>query len=93
MGFDLSKRAFVATATAAGVIVDLARMPVYLATEARALGDAAWTIAIATAAAVVGTLFGARLLARLPDAAFRPLVATLLAVLGVVMLTQGIRGV
>ena len=33
LGIDLPKRSFVATATAAGLIVDGPRMPVYLATE------------------------------------------------------------
>lgn len=35
LGFDIPKHAFVATATAVGVIVDAARVPVYLATQAQ----------------------------------------------------------
>ena len=91
MGFDMPRRTFVATATAAGVIVDLARVPVYFATESGALASNARTIAIATAGAIAGTFFGTRLLARIPEAAFRPLVAALLAVLGAVMFAQGVR--
>src|SRR5215813_54819 len=33
LGFDVPRHAFIATATAVGLIVDLARMPVYLATQ------------------------------------------------------------
>ena len=33
LGFDVPRHAFVATATAVGLIVDGARMPVYLVTE------------------------------------------------------------
>jgi uncharacterized membrane protein YfcA len=35
LGFDLSKRSFVATATAVGLLVDGARMPVYVVTQAQ----------------------------------------------------------
>ena len=35
LGFDLSRQSFVATATAIGLVVDGARMPVYLMTQAR----------------------------------------------------------
>jgi uncharacterized membrane protein YfcA len=90
-GFDLPKRAFVATATATGLIVDAARMPVYLAT----VGDdvlSVWPlVAVATAGVIAGTLFGGRMLARIPEALFRPTVAVVLAALGVAMIAQGLR--
>ena len=41
LGFDLSKKSFVATATAVGLFVDGARMPVYLATQYREM-SAIW---------------------------------------------------
>jgi len=37
LGFDLERQAFVATATAIGLVVDAARMPVYFATELGAI--------------------------------------------------------
>jgi uncharacterized membrane protein YfcA len=37
LGFDMSKEAFVATATAIGLVVDGARLPVYLATQGKKL--------------------------------------------------------
>lgn len=92
LGFDLPKRAFVATATATGLIVDLARLPVYLWTEGSAIA-AIWPMAaIATAGVILGTLFGGRLLSRVPDKMFRPIVAVVLAALGVAMFIQGVRG-
>jgi uncharacterized membrane protein YfcA len=92
LGFDLPKRAFVATATATGLIVDLARLPVYLWTEGSSVVEIWPMVAIATAGVIVGTLFGGRLLARVPDKMFRPIVAVVLAALGLVMLMQGLRG-
>lgn len=92
LGFDLQKRAFVATATATGLIVDLARMPVYLATVGRDV-MAAWPlVAIATTGVVLGTFFGAWFLRWIPEAHFRKLVALVLGLLGAVMLVQGARG-
>lgn len=88
LGFDLPKQTFVATATAVGLIVDLARMPVYLATEGNEILDIWRIAAIATVGVIVGTLFGGRLLSRIPESKFRGIVATILGALGVWMLTQ-----
>jgi uncharacterized membrane protein YfcA len=91
LGFDLSKRTFVGTATAVGLIVDAARMPVYLTTVGREV-TAIWAlVAVATAGVILGTLFGGRVLARIPEPLFRPLVALILAALGTAMLVQGFR--
>jgi hypothetical protein len=92
LGFNLPKRAFVATATATGLIVDTARMPVYLATVGHEV-FAVWPlVAIATAGVILGTLFGGRLLAGIPETRFRPMVALVLAALGIAMLVQGLTG-
>ena len=91
LGFDLPKHAFVATATAVGVVVDLARMPVYLATTAGDLAPVGRLIVIATAGVVLGTVLGNRILARIPETRFRLIVAAILAVLGTTMLAQGLR--
>jgi uncharacterized protein len=88
LAFDADKQAFVATATAVGLVVDGARLPVYLAGEWEAL-LAIWpTIAVATAGVLVGTLAGIRLLPRIPEAAFRRLVAILLLALGAWMVLR-----
>jgi uncharacterized membrane protein YfcA len=90
LGFDMPKHAFVATATAVGLIVDLARMPVYLVTSGRDMTGIWPMILVATAGVVAGTLFGRRLLARIPESRFRSIVAVILAVLGTTMLVQGL---
>jgi uncharacterized membrane protein YfcA len=90
LGFDLDKRAFVATATAIGLIVDAARMPVYLAALSQDLARFWVGIAAATVGVIVGTLFGGRVLARLPDRLFRPAIAVLLGLLGAAELLHGL---
>ncbi len=89
LGFDLPKRAFVATATATGLIVDAARMPVYLWTVGPEV-QAQWPlITIATAGVVIGTVFGTGMLGRIPERTFRRIVAVILAILGASMIAQG----
>jgi uncharacterized membrane protein YfcA len=83
LGFDVDKRRFVATTTAVAWLIDAARVPVYLAAERTALAALWSTIVIAAAAVTVGTLFGERLLARVPDTKFRVVVGSLLLLLGV----------
>ena len=91
-GFPLQREAFVATATATGLVVDAARMPVYFISERDAI-FAAWPeIAIASAAVVAGTLVGRRVLTRIPEAQFHRIVAVVLAVLGAAMIVSGLRG-
>lgn len=92
LGFDLNKRAFVATATAIGLIVDAARMPVYLAGQGAQLRALSSMIAFAIAGVIVGTLAGKRVLTRLPDRLFRRAIATLLALLGAAELWKGLAG-
>ena len=91
LGFDLPKRAFVATATATGLMVDAARMPVYAATVGSEMATIWPIILVATAGVVLGTVFGGGVLRRIPEPLFRKVVAGLLAVLGIVMLVQGLR--
>ena len=89
-GFDISKEAFVATATAVALTVDGVRMPVYLATQTHGV-IAAWPeILIAMAGALAGTFWGVRLLRRIPEQNFRHLVSALIAALGIYMLIHGV---
>jgi uncharacterized membrane protein YfcA len=86
LGFEVRKEAFVATATAVALIVDGARMPVYLATQWTAVARAWPMILVAVIGVVIGTAVGARVLSRLPETVFRRAVAVLLLVLGVYMI-------
>lgn len=90
LGFETSRESFVATATAVALIVDLARMPIYLVGQADALRSMAPLIGLAALGALVGTLAGKRLLARIPERLFRTLVASLILALGLYMLGGGL---
>ena len=85
LGYDLSPARFVATSTAAGLIVDAARMPVYVITEHGRLIALTPLMAIASVGAVIGTFAGARLLKKIPPHLFRTIVGVLVLALGVYM--------
>lgn len=71
LGFDVPKHAFVATATAVGVIVDAAQMPVYLVSQGEEVAGL-WPFLVAgTAGAVVESVVGERLLRRIPEPVYR----------------------
>jgi uncharacterized membrane protein YfcA len=84
--FDLAPTALVASATASALLVDTARLPVYIATSGPAMLAAAPTILLLTIGVLVGTVAGAPVLRRLPPSVFRPLLATLLIALGLVLI-------
>ena len=86
LAFPLNREALVATATATGLLVDVARMPIYLATDGPAIGAMLPTAAVMTVGAVVGTVLGTPVLRRLPEAWFRRLLAALLVALGIVLI-------
>ena len=90
LGFDVPKTTFVAVATATALIVDGARLPVYLYQEHDRLREVGPVILVATAGVVAGTALGGGLLRRVPDRLFRRLVATTLLVLGAVMLIRAV---
>ena len=82
LGFDVDKNEFVATTTAVALLVDCARVPIYLGLQSRNLTALTQPIAIAAIGVVVGTLFGEKLLARVPEKRFRMVVGGLLLALG-----------
>ena len=88
IGLHLRRDAFIATATAVALLVDVARMPVYFFTQREAV-IAIWPlVAIATAGVVAGTLGGRHLLRLIPEAWFHKLVALVIGILGIVMLAS-----
>jgi uncharacterized protein len=91
LGFDVDKRQFVATTTAVALLIDLARVPVYLTVESAQLARLWPTITIATIGVITGTLFGERLLARVPEKRFRTVVGVLLLLLGLSFIVGGLR--
>lgn len=88
LAFRVSPTAFVATATTVALIVDGARMPVYLATQGSEIVSLWPILSVATAGVIVGTAIGIRILPRLHSDTFRRSVAILLATLGFAMLVS-----
>jgi hypothetical protein len=86
LGFDVPRHAFVATATAVGLIVDGARMPVYLVTQGDKIVELWPVLLAATAGAVIGTLAGERALKRIAEPTYRRVISALLLALGLFML-------
>lgn len=92
LGFNIPRESFVATATAIGLVVDGARMPVYVATQRAAVAGAWQDLAVATAGVLIGTIWGVKILHMIPEIVFRRTVAVLVLLLGVYMLIKGIHG-
>ena len=86
--FSLSPLAFVATSTAVGLMVDAARLPVYLWRAGDLLAAHLPALAVATAGVLLGTLLGERLLLGLPRDRFRTIVAIAIGLLGVWLLVS-----
>src|SRR5256714_5548864 len=88
LGFDVEREAFVATATAVALIVDGARIPVYLATQGAELASRLPLLALLAVGAVAGTVLGGWTLRRMSEVIFRRVVGALLVVLGVYTLAR-----
>jgi uncharacterized membrane protein YfcA len=88
LGFDVERRAFVATATAVALIVDGARIPVYLLTQGADLAPRWPMIVMLAIGAIIGTLLGGWTLRRMDDAVFRRVVGVLLLGLGAYTLAR-----
>jgi uncharacterized membrane protein YfcA len=89
LAFDVPKESFVATSTAIGVMVDLARLPVYIATESGELWAIWPKIALATAGTLAGTLVGMKLLEKISEKLFKKVVSAVIFILGMTVLIRG----
>ena len=86
LGFDLSKKEFVATATGIGLIVDGARMPVYFASRVADLIPLWLSISIASVGVLLGTWLGKAVLTKIPEPIFKRAVSVIILLLGLSML-------
>jgi uncharacterized membrane protein YfcA len=91
LAFDISKESFLATAMAIAIVVDLARIPVYLSIHHGVMAHEWKTILLATAGTLAGTLWGNRILRAVPVVPFRRAVACLVFVLGAAVLVTALR--
>jgi uncharacterized membrane protein YfcA len=87
--FGLSPAAFVATATATGLLVDAARTPVYLWGGTQALLRIWPVVGLAVVGVVIGTLLGERVLLGLSARRFGQLVGSAVGLLGAWLLLGG----
>jgi uncharacterized membrane protein YfcA len=83
LGFDLQTRTLVATATASALLVDAARVPIYVYVSGSVLQATTQLWLAGTAGVVLGTFLGVPMLGRIPPRAYRQMVGFLLVTLGV----------
>jgi uncharacterized membrane protein YfcA len=91
LGLDVDKRAFIATSTAVGVVVDLVRVPIYVATGFADLRAHAALVGALIVGALAGTLLGELVWKRVPERAFKRVVSALVLALGVAMVVGLVR--
>ncbi len=87
-GFKLERDQFVATATGIALVVDIARLPVYLALQWHQIASIWPYIVIATIGVIIGTMGGKSILQRLPQLVFRRLVAAIILAIGILILVM-----
>lgn len=88
LGFRLDRDQFVATATVIALMVDAARLPVYVALQGAEIASIWPLVLIATIGVLVGTVSGKRLLERLPEGIFKKTVAGIILLIGVLVLVR-----
>jgi uncharacterized membrane protein YfcA len=86
LGFDVARDQFVATATAIALLVDIARVPVYMTVEGEAITTIWPLLLLATVGVLAGTVLGRWLLWRLPEHRFRRVVGATVLLLGLATL-------
>ncbi len=93
LGFDVQRETFVATATAIALLVDGARMPVYLVTEGREILSVWPLVVLAATGTLAGTFLGGQVLRWIPEPVFRRIVSFIILALGVAVLVGVFRQV
>jgi hypothetical protein len=83
LGFKLEKDQFVATATGIALMVDAARVPVYLAVQWNEITSIWLFILIATTAVILGTVGGKKALEKIPENIFKKIVSSIILLVGV----------
>jgi uncharacterized membrane protein YfcA len=84
--FALAPAAFVATSTATGLLVDIARVPIYIFRAGATLLDHSIPIAIASVGVLAGTLVGERVLLGLSRETYARILAVAIGALGLWLL-------
>ena len=82
LNYELSKEAFIATATAIAIVIDLTRIPVYLYSRMDKLESTAGPLLVVIVIAFAGTFVGKALLKKISLERFRMIVAAFLVLMG-----------
>ncbi len=90
LNFDLSKEAFIAVSTASALLVDGARLPVYLWFQGKAIFAETPLLLLLSVAVVFGTFAGMKILKKINAALFKRLLSSLLIALGLFMFFRAI---
>jgi uncharacterized membrane protein YfcA len=90
LGFQLQPRQLVATATASALLVDAARIPIYLLSEGPAIAASVPLWVAASIGAVIGTFLGIPVLTRIPEKTFHRLLGALLVLLGLALFAAAV---
>lgn len=88
LALGIKREAFVATAAAIALMVDVVRVPVYLAHGGVSLDGRATLVIVITAGALFGTFFGAHMLRRIPERLFRRIVGGVLCAMALFVFFQ-----
>jgi uncharacterized membrane protein YfcA len=88
LGFMLDRHQFIATATAIALMVDVARLPVYVVLEGAEIASIWRFVLIATIGVLVGTVAGKRVLERLPESIFKKTVVSIILLIGLLVLVR-----
>lgn len=86
LNFSIEKEAFIATATATGLIVDATRMPIYYLTQPTLITQYTGILILSTIAVIAGTLAGNIVLKKIPEKSFKQVVSLLILLLGIFLL-------
>ena len=88
LGFKLEKDQFVATATGIALMVDIARVPVYLVVQRAQIASIWGFILIVTIGVIIGTVGGKRVLEKMSDYIFKKTVSAIILLIGILILIE-----
>jgi uncharacterized protein len=92
LGFRLTPAQIVATATASALLVDLARVPIYLLSTGPIVRRSALLLLVTAAGVTVGTFVGVPILRRIPEPIYRRLLGVLLILLSCSLFVAAMHG-
>lgn len=90
LNYNLSKEAFIATATAISLVIDLTRIPLYVWREADLLSSAWPSFLPIVFAAFAGTMVGTQMLKNISLERFRFVVARCVILMGIIILIRSL---